>query len=245
MTNTEFYSKLADFYDSMIDFESAIERRVVLLKPYTVGKSIALDLGCGTGIDSISLSRLGLQVDAVDQSEGMISRAILNSKRFKSEINYTVSGIKQFNPGGQKYDLVLSLGNSLANNSENELTEILNEIRKYLTSSGSVLIQILNFNLLPSEGHFPINKSENDSLFINRYYEIEKDRINFIIEFEDKFRNKKGSIKTQIYPHSKELLTKFFVSSEFKVEFFGGLNKTEFDPYESRDLVILATKIER
>jgi ubiquinone/menaquinone biosynthesis C-methylase UbiE len=242
MTNTDFYNRLADFYDSMINFESAIERRIDLLKSFTNNKSSALDLGCGTGIDSISLSRLGLQVDAVDQSNGMVERAKINAERFNAQINFTVSGIKEFNSKNNKYDLILSLGNSLANNSENELKEIINLICRYLTPNGSLLIQNLNFNLLPSEGIFPVNKKEDDSLFINRYYYIENDKINFIIEYEDKINNEKASIKTEIFPHSRELFQTIFDSNEFSLEFFGGLNKAEFNPNESKDLVILATK---
>ncbi|MBL1211801.1 MAG: class I SAM-dependent methyltransferase [Ignavibacteriae bacterium] len=242
MTNKEFYNRLADFYDSMIDFESAIERRKDLLKPFTADKTTALDLGCGTGIDSISLSKLGLIVDAVDQSEGMVERAKLNGEKFNAKINFSVSGIKEFNPDKKKYDLILSLGNSLANNSESELKEILNSISQHLTSKGSLLIQILNFKLLPESGHFSVNKKESDSLFINRYYEIENGIINFIIDFEDKINSKKGSIKTEIFPHTKELFQRIFDPNKFNVEFFGGLNKSEFDLNESKDLVILATK---
>ena len=242
MTNTEFYNRLADFYDSMINFETAIERRTDLLKSFTKNKTSALDLGCGTGIDSISLNRLGLSVDAVDQSDGMVERAKLNSSKFHAEVNFSISGIKEFNPATKKYDLILSLGNSLANNSENELREIINLICSYLTPNGSLLIQILNFNLLPSKGIFPVNKKEDDSLFINRYYNIENHKINFIIEYEDKIKNEKGSIRTEIFPHTKELFQSIFDSCEFSVEFYGGLNKSEFNPNESKDLVILATK---
>jgi glycine/sarcosine N-methyltransferase len=242
MTNTEFYNRLADFYDSMINFETAIERRIDLLKSFTGKKTSALDLGCGTGIDSISLSRLGLAVDAVDQSDGMVERANLNASKFNAEINFSVSGIKEFNPTPKKYDLILSLGNSLANNSESELREIINLIYSYLTPNGSLLIQILNFNLLPSKGIFPVNKKEDESLYINRYYDIENYKISFIIEFEDKINDKKGSIMTEIFPHTRELFQSIFNSSEFSVEFYGGLNKSEFNPNESKDLVILATK---
>ena len=96
--------------------------------------------------------------------------------------------------------------------------------------------------MLPNEGHFPVNKKEDDSLFINRYYNIENDKINFIIEYEDKIKNEKGSIKTEIFPHTRELFQSIFDSSKFSVEFYGGLNKSEFNPNESKDLVILATK---
>jgi glycine/sarcosine N-methyltransferase len=245
MTNKEFYNRLADFYDSMINFETAIERRIVLLKSFTKNKSSALDLGCGTGIDSISLNRLGLSVDAVDQSEGMVERAKINADKFNAEINFTVSGIKEFDIKNKKYDLILSLGNSLANNSEDELKEIIKIISHYLLPSGSLLIQILNFNLLPTEGIFPVNKKEDDSLFINRYYNTEKGKINFIIEFEDKINNEKGSIKTEIFPYSKKFFESIFDSNEFSLEFYGGLSKAEFNPNESKDLVILATKKER
>jgi SAM-dependent methyltransferase len=226
----------------MIDFESAIERRTNLLKQFTSNKSSALDLGCGTGIDSISLTKLGIEVDAVDQSEGMVERAKLNAKYFDSKINFSISGIKEYNPGERKYDLILSLGNSLANCSENELAEIIIRVSKFLYSSGSIVIQVLNFNLLPNEGIFPVNRMESDKLLVNRFYDIENEKINFIIEYADKISNEKGSIKTEIFPHKKDTFMKLFDSDNFDIQLFGGLNKTEFKTTESKDLIILATK---
>jgi len=81
-SNSTFYNSASAYYDKMIDFDSALQKRKILLSNFIDDniKSVA-DVGCGTGVDSISLSQLGLNVTAFDPSSEMINTARTNSEK--------------------------------------------------------------------------------------------------------------------------------------------------------------------
>ncbi len=117
LPNKVFYDELASDYDDMISFEKAVEIKKKLLKNFVTDKmKSAADIGCGSGVDSISLPSLGLKVTAFDLSTEMLKVAEANSKRMKVKVefqNYAADIIpKEFD---EKFDLVISLGNTFAN----------------------------------------------------------------------------------------------------------------------------------
>ena len=88
-TNKNFFNSVSEFYDEMIVFDkSLINRQNALKKFIKPGMKTAADIGCGTGLDSISLSKLGLKVTSFDISEEMIQHAKSNSGQRNLEIEY-------------------------------------------------------------------------------------------------------------------------------------------------------------
>ena len=74
-SNSQFFDELSDDYDVMINFENALKNKTFFFKNFLLTNyKTALDLGCGTAADSIALSKLGLQVDAIDHSKGMLQQ---------------------------------------------------------------------------------------------------------------------------------------------------------------------------
>jgi len=69
---------LADHYDWMfgVSFETKVMEQTVLLKeilgPIT-GHPVALDLGCGSGFQSVALADLGYSVVAVDMCDKLLT----------------------------------------------------------------------------------------------------------------------------------------------------------------------------
>ena len=144
-TNSQFFDELSDDYDVMINFESALKNKISFIKNFLENNyNTALDLGCGTGADAIALSKLGLQVDAVDHSSGMLQQAIKNAKKFDTDINFIESGLLAFNPKDKHYDFIVSLGNTIANINLLELRILMSTIFRMLNKGGSALIQIVN-----------------------------------------------------------------------------------------------------
>ena len=240
MKNTEFYNTLSDNYDDMINFKNSLKNKMASLNKFLLpGYKTALDLGCGTGSDSISLSKLGLKVDSVDHSGGMLDKAIQNAGKFGIIIKPIQASLGELNLKNKCYDLIVSLGNTIANINENELSKLLDNIKGHLNKDAQVLLQLVNFAKLPISGTYILNKFESDTLSIIRKYEINTDDIDFIIEQRNKLKNERNNIVTKLYPHSARYFKLFAKNNDLKIELFGNLNKEPYVEDKSTNLIIL------
>ncbi|MGB5363937.1 MAG: class I SAM-dependent methyltransferase [Aureibaculum sp.] len=241
--NSEFFNKLSDDYDQMIDFENSLKNKSRTLLNFIDHKEKnALDLGCGTGADAIVLSKLGLNVDAVDHSKGMLKQAILNAKRFDTKINFIHSGLNDLELTAKNYNIIVSLGNTMANINRNDLGVLMKKLWAFLSKGGKIIIQIINFLKLPSSGTHLLNTFENDSVSIIRKYLIKPKSIDFIIDKTDKIKNNNSQIITKLYPHSADDFEKFAKEIGFTLEIYGDLNKSPFNKKESSNLVAVLIK---
>ena len=89
MQNKKFFDKVSSFFDNMTNSPKVINVRKLMLKNYiTEEMKTAVDLGCGTGNDSIALSLNGLAVDGFDLSNDMIKAANENASKYGVKINF-------------------------------------------------------------------------------------------------------------------------------------------------------------
>jgi trans-aconitate methyltransferase len=240
MDNENFYNSLSSIYDEMIDFDAALKRRVDLLSNIVGSHKTAADMGCGTGIDSISLSKLGLQIDAFDQSDEMITQAKSNASKYNADIHFFSSPLENIS-STKKYDLIVSLGNTLANLSESRLRTTLENLYKLLNNNGRLVIQILNYYQVTGDRHI-VNETENNFYSVSRYYEKTNDDLFFKIRINDKRENSETLLSTQIYPHKLELISEICKSLSLQIKVFGDLQLNNFEKSSSKDLVIIGEK---
>ena len=90
-----------------------------------------LDIGCGGGLISEPMARLGANVTGIDASEKNIKIASLHSKKNKLKINYLNKSPEQLD-NQKKYDLILSL----------EIIEHVENVDTYLKSCEKLLKKI-------------------------------------------------------------------------------------------------------
>jgi len=240
MDNKNFYNSLSSFYDEMIDFDAALKRRTSLLSTIVGSHKTAADLGCGTGIDSIALSILGLEVDAFDQSNEMIAQAELNASKYNAGIKFYSSSLENIS-SQKKYDLIVSLGNTLANISESKLRTTLEKCYGLLNTNGRLVIQILNYYQVGDDKHI-VNEKENEHYSVIRYYEKINEDLFFNIRMKDKKDDSENLLTTKIYPHKVELISDICESVLLKVKVYGDLKLNDFDKSDSKDLVIIGEK---
>lgn len=240
MVNKDFYNSLSSNYNLMINFNQSLKNKTASLK-YFIEPNYknALDVGCGTGVDSIALSKLGLKVDGIDPSEEMLERAKSNSKKKNSHINFIQSGIAEFNTD-QKYDLIVSLGNTIANISQDELRNLFEKLSNILTQKGKAVIQIINFSSLPKSGEFLINHFKNDNVEIIRKYFISNNNIDFIVEIVN--NNKSEKIATKIFSYSYKDFEILSRKNNLSICKYGNLNKEVYSKEQSKNLVIKISK---
>ena len=91
-----------------------------------------LDIGCGGGLISEPMTRLGAEVTGIDASEKNINIAKTHAKKNKLKIDYINSSPEKFNKE-KKFDIILNL----------EVVEHVEDVNLYLSSC---------FNLLKENG---------------------------------------------------------------------------------------------
>ena len=242
ISNKDFFNHLAADYDGMINFESSVKNKIERFKNFIMPEyKHALDLGCGSGADSIALSELGLSVDAVDQSIEMIKRAEENAKNYNANINFYTSGIteKITFSNFKNYDIIVSLGNTLANITGKELKKLIKKLTGRLVNNGRMVFQIINYAALPKVGEYILNKKETDAISITRKYFLNKEDIDFVIERKNKKEANNSVIKTKLFPHSKNQFIKIAQDNNLGVRFFGSLSMENYSEQKSKDLIVL------
>jgi ubiquinone/menaquinone biosynthesis C-methylase UbiE len=243
MNNSEFYNSLSSDYDEMINFENSLKNKIESLKNFiSPNYKTALDLGCGTGVDSIALYKLGLSVDAVDHSQGMLEIAAKNADKHESKINFIQSGLGELNLENKSYDFIVSLGNTIANIDNDELNKLLANLNKHLNKSGTILIQLINYAKLPTEGEYILNKFKNENISIIRKYEILSRFINFIIHKTDNSTDKETEIVTKLFPHSSKFFKTYAKNNGYNIELYGSLKREDYINDQSQNLVIVLNK---
>ena len=245
-SNSTFYNSASAYYDKMIDFDSALQKRKILLSNFVDEKikSVA-DVGCGTGVDSISLSQLGLKVTSFDPSAEMINTARTNSEKHNCKIDFHDFGANEIpKTFYNKFDLVVSLGNTLANIPFGKIDKSVAKLFKLIKNDGRVLIQILNYEKILSEKERIVNITKKDNEYFIRFYDFgKKDLTFYILKFNSDQTTHKELISTKIFPYTSKEFKKVFKEAGFKkIELFGGLDKKAFDPKSSNDLVLFAQK---
>lgn len=247
MKNSDFYNILSSSYDSMIDFKAALPRRREALAAF-IKKSYktAADIGCGSGIDSLSLSQLGLKVTAFDPSEEMIGLARKKTRTFK------INNIEFFSYAANKipeefksrFDFIVSLGNTFANIEKKEIGSSLLSLNNILKQEGAILIQMVNYNKLIAEGERILNINSTQKKINIRFLDFLEDYINFnILEFDLEKPGEKKLITTKVYNHGIDFLLTQMKNAGFgSIETWCDFAKTSFDQKTSKDIIIYAQK---
>lgn len=244
LTNEKFFDSISETYDNMISFRDAVEKKKLLLKEFINDETkSAADLGCGTGVDSISLSNLGLKVTAFDISSGMIEHAEKNAERENVKINFINKSITEITEEHfNKYDFVVSLGNSLANLDLKQLSDSVKIIKEMLTKNGKVLIQTLNYIPVLKNEERIININRDDNFHYVRFYDFKESFLQFnILKYSVQNTKDYKLISTKIFPHVIYNWQELLSEANFKsISYYGGLNKSQFEKETSKDLVIFA-----
>lgn len=246
MNSKNFFNLVSVFYDGMINPESYLNMRTKQLKGFVKNNmKNAVDLGCGTGIDSVALGKNGLYVTGFDIAPNMIEQSAIKAldNCIESEFYpYAIDKIpKSFN---DRFDIAISLGNSISNVPNNLLKKSFKRVYDILKPKGKFLFQILNYKQIYMEQKRILSITEDKYFIYTRFYDFEKDTVNFNILKAEK-RNLKNNelITTKLYVYNDIYLKSMLEKIGFKkTKVFGNLLKEKYFPLKSKDLVILTEK---
>lgn len=246
MTNSNFYNDIAEQYDEMIPLEKQIQNKIDFIRTLSLesGKAAA-DIGAGSGADSIALAESGLNVTAFEPSSQMLKYAKENFKKQNVKVEiYNRKVVEIDKSFFNSFDYILSLGNTFANISHDEIEDSVNQIFRLLKSNGKAVIQILNYTKVLKEKERIVNITESNEKQFIRFYDFCDDKIFFnILSFKKNNSTERKLITTEIFPYTKSFLESLFLESGFnKVEYYGDMKLNGFNESVSNNLIIIAEK---
>lgn len=246
MKTEYFFDNVSDFFDDMTNAPDVISKRRILLKEFlSTDSKTAADLGCGTGNDSISLGLNGLDVTGFDISGKMIERAGINSKKYNLDLKffrYSIDKIPEKFNG--KFDIAVSLGNSLALVEEKKIKKTIKRIYSVLKNKSVFILQILNYAAIKKENKRIVNISQTSENAYVRFYDLFKMPLNFnILRFDKNNPKDFELLTTQLFPYDKNYLEELLQNTGFKnIKSYSSLSKENFSRNKSKDLIIIAYK---
>ncbi|SHK12037.1 class I SAM-dependent methyltransferase [Paramaledivibacter caminithermalis] len=235
-----FYEELSKYYD--IVFPLGKLKLEFMIKSFKDKKKI-LDLAAGTGNYSISLSKLGYNVIAVDLDGEMIKKIETKNRKEKTNVIAFKLDMKDIDRlKDYKFDGIICIGNSLVHlDSAKEIKDVLGKMYSLLNQNGVVILQIVNYDRIlryDIKELPPIDRLEYGVRFI-RNYKLEGDKILFKTKLIiNNNRTYDNCIK--LYPLQSQALVNMLKEVGFKdIKLYGGFDEKEYT-LDSFPLVVKA-----
>lgn len=171
---SKFYSWMTgDFETKQKEFQTFLTDNNIL----PVSTKNAIDLGAGHGIQSVSLSKLGFSVTAVDFSKLLLEELKVNSAGL--HIDIIEGDIKNVKPFSDKRpELIICCGDTISHlENKNEINNFLKDISDTLIKGGRTLLSFRDYSVaLTGDDRFLQVKSD-DSRILTCVLEYETDYV--------------------------------------------------------------------
>jgi 2-polyprenyl-6-hydroxyphenyl methylase/3-demethylubiquinone-9 3-methyltransferase len=125
--------------------EAIIQNFKIPKKKHILAGIEILDIGCGGGIASEPLSRMGGKLTSIDESKELINIAKVHAKAMQLDIKYEHSNIENLLKSKKQYDVIIAL----------ELLEHVNNVAyfcevlsKLINPNGLIIISTINRSIL-------------------------------------------------------------------------------------------------
>lgn len=167
MTAKEHYDNhLADFYEWMsgdFDTQQIIQQKFFELRNILPHKNkTAIDLGAGHGLQSISLSKLGFDVIAIDLNKKLISD--LNDRNKGHNIRTIESDIIDFKKYVDKSGLIVCMGDTISHLDTFEtLGKLIEDCYENLEENGQFVISFRDYGIVLTDAQrfIPVKSDGN------------------------------------------------------------------------------------
>ena len=137
--NDDFVRTMAKISDEQISREAKfIEESLGVAK----GSNL-LDLGCGTGLHAIELTKRGYQVVGFDLSLPMLARAADEAQDRKTKLNFVQGDMRDL-PFEEMFDGVYSWNTSFGYFDEEKNGQVVTKVHRALKKGGQFLLDVVN-----------------------------------------------------------------------------------------------------
>jgi len=242
------FSKIATFYDRMTGFDNRLKNDYDIIKGLVERFQVkrALDAGCGTGVHTIILAKLGIDVTGFDISPEMLDKAQENAEReevepelYRAEFEYLPEEWRG------SFDTVFCLANSLAGaETKPRLIQALQSFRMMLKPGGRAIIQLLNIPWFRESGRRIIRVSSDDPFIFVRFLDFVDflTRLNVMILEKDGDNFTSYIVSEPVLAIDAELLTNSAIEAGFEgVELFSDMRLSQGFENESDNIVAVLT----
>lgn len=175
-----YQNHLSSIYAWMVgDFQERVKEQQQFFENNEIaprGTKKAVDLGCGHGIQSIALARLGYQVTAIDFDQNLLKQ--LESQREALPIETHQRELIDFTSLVNSPELIVCMGDTLAHLDSWKMPEkLIYESYKSLTSAGKLILSYRDYGLeLENTDRF-IPVRADDQKILTCMLEYERDRV--------------------------------------------------------------------
>jgi len=243
------FSTIAQYYDQMTNFDKRLVGDFGVIK-HLVEKfrvKSALDAGCGTGVHSIILAKLGIEVVGVDSAEEMIEGARVNALREGLQLEFANDRFEAMPLGwSERFDTIFCLANSLVGvETAERLSLSFKSFQRVLKPGGRAIIQLLNFVHYRSNKIRIFKVSTNQNLTFVRFFDFEKEvtRLNVLVIEHDMGQVKHQFISQPILPVNTEVIEVAANINGFSgVGFYADLSLGDRYRADGENLVAVVTK---
>ena len=144
-TSEQFYNELGFEGMSKLKTEERTNKELAYLKGLLRSGQHILDLGCGYGRYTIPLAEMGYEIDGIDLTPSLVSKARGIAKEHNLNINFTIGDMRSLPFASESYDVIISMWNTFS-----ELYELVDQIRaieemlRVLRNKGVAIIEVRN-----------------------------------------------------------------------------------------------------
>ncbi len=240
-----------DTYDSLVNWPKRLSIEIPFLTSIIgdrlLNESKLLSVGCGTGQHLFELrNHYDCTITGLDIDESMIEKA----KQTPSDIKFIAADFLDIDTlSNDKYDVIFSLGNSigLIASASASYKQVVEKLRKHLTSPGILIFQILNTMKKRNGWSVPrqVNTELGEYVFLRGFTTTKKFIHPEIITLfrakaEDEFQLKTTG-KANIPRISVEEMTLMLQKADFSnIRVFGDYFKGPFNTLTSTDMIFIA-----
>jgi 2-polyprenyl-3-methyl-5-hydroxy-6-metoxy-1,4-benzoquinol methylase len=181
-TKEHYDNHLGKFYSWMIgDFDTRANEQFMFFKSHAIlphDNRLAIDLGCGNGIQSIALAKLGFNVNAIDFNQQLLSE--LHKRIDNHPITIHQTDILNFEETIENQaEFIGCMGDTISHfSSIDEIRKIIKTIYSKLTDSGKIVLSFRDYSVaLNGENRFIPVKSD-DHQILTCFLEYSDDKVN-------------------------------------------------------------------
>lgn len=224
-------------WDELIDWEKRYESENGFFRQILRENRVKniLDIACGTGFHTLTLSKAGFNVTGADGSANMLAKAMENAERFGlNNVRFVEAEWTCLSQAflGEKFDAIICLGNTFTHLFEEE------QRVKALKDDGIAIIDQRNYDMILDKGfrskhqHYYLGETVNISA-----PDISDEAVKIRYEYGD------GSVYWLTFsPIRQEYLTSLLGQAGFRqVERYGDF-QAKYDIYEPDFIVQVAKK---